>query len=99
MDRISVLENPEFTRRYPEAQVSEMKVVTRSGQHLKETATYPKGHRNNPLSDSELEEKFHNLSQVVLTPQQCDAALEVLWGLENVDDIGTIFDLFRVRES
>ena len=99
MNKISVEESPEFTSRYPEAQVSEIQVVTRSGQRLKETATYPKGHRNNPLSDSELEEKFHNLSKVVLTPQQRNVALDVLWSLEDVDDIGTIFDLFRVQEA
>ena len=96
MQKITIKENPDFTRQYPEAQVSQIEVVTRAGQHIVERARYPKGHRKNPLTDEELEDKFCSLAQAVLTPERCRRALEVLWKLEEVDDIGTVLDLFRV---
>ena len=96
MQKISIKENPDFTRQYPEAQVSQMEVVTKSGQRLVERASYPKGHRKNPLTDGELEAKFHSLAETVLTPQQCDRAQEVLWKLEEVHDIGPVLDLFQL---
>jgi len=94
--KISIKENPDFTRQYPQAQVSRMEVVTRSGQRIVEQASYPKGHRKNPLTDEELEDKFYSLAQAVLTPKQCQRALEVLWKLEDADDTGQVLDLFRV---
>lgn len=95
MQKISVKENPEFTRQYPEAQVAQVELVTRSGQRIVERASYPKGHWKNPLTDAELEVKFHSLAQTVLKPEQSRQALEVLGKLEEVDDIASVLELFQ----
>jgi 2-methylcitrate dehydratase len=95
MNRITVSENPEFTA-HPEALMSEIEVVTRSGERLVQRATYPRGHRHNPMSDQEVEAKFLALCQEVLTPRQRQAALETLWRLEEIPDIGQVIDLFQV---
>jgi 2-methylcitrate dehydratase len=96
MNRITVSENPEFTLAYPEAMMSEIEVVTRSGERLVERATYPRGHRHNPMTDQEVEAKFLGLCQEVLTPQKSQMALDTLWRLEEVPDIGQVIDLFQV---
>ena len=96
MNRIKVSENPEFSRAYPGARMTEIEVVTRSGERLVERASYPKGDPRNPLSDEEVEAKFRRLCLEVLTLQQCQAASETLWRLEDVPDIGRVIDLFQV---
>ena len=96
MQKVRVRENPEFTRQYPEAQVAQVELLTRSGQRIVERASYPKGHWKNPLTDAELEVKFHSLAQTVLKPEQSRQALEVLEKLEEVDDIASVLELFQV---
>jgi 2-methylcitrate dehydratase len=96
MNKITIRENPEFTQQYPEALRSEIEVITTSGERRVEQVSYPKGHRHNPMSDNEVVDKFLGLCQEVLTPQQCQAALDTLWRLEKVQDIGEVIDLFQV---
>jgi 2-methylcitrate dehydratase len=96
MNKITIRENAEFTQQYPEVLRSEIEVVTRAGERLVEQVSYPKGHRHNPMSDAEVEDKFLGLCQAVMTPDQCQAALQTLWRLEEVQDIGSVIDLFQV---
>lgn len=99
MNRISIRENPAFTQQYPEALKSEIEVVTGSGQRFVEQVSYPKGHRNNPMSDAEVADKFSRLCQAVMTPDQCQAALETLWHLDEVSDIGSVIDCFLLQPA
>ena len=96
MNRIRVSENPEFTDRFPGELVSEIRVVTRSGQRLTERADYPKGHASNPMTDADIETKFRDLSADVLSRHQVDAALQALWRLDEADRVGPVLDFFTV---
>ena len=96
MRKINIRENPEFTRRHPPAQMARLEVVTKSGERFSDECSYPKGHRENPLTDVELEKKFHGLARDVLSQEQRRRALDTLWLLEDVEDMGLVLDLFRV---
>src|SRR5690606_6382682 len=48
MDRITVTESKEFTSQYPRKLVSQIEVVTKSGERSVEAAEYPRGHPENP---------------------------------------------------
>ena len=97
MNRIRVAEHPEFTRRFPQELVSEIEVITRSGQRLTERAEYPKGHVRNPMTDDDLDAKFRDLSTHLLGPAQTEAALSALWRLEEADRIGSVLDLVTLK--
>ena len=56
----------------------------------------PKGHLGNPMSDVEIEEKFLKLVQKTLTVGQAGAALNLMWHLEEVDDVGKILEAVLV---
>src|SRR6266849_5015721 len=94
MSRIRVLEHPEFTRRFPQALVSEVEIRTRAGERFVERAEYPKGHAKHPMTDADVVTKFRDLSAPVLRPAQADAALEALWQLDACPRIGSVLDLF-----
>jgi 2-methylcitrate dehydratase len=96
MNRITIRENPAFTAQFPETLRSEIEVLTRSGERFVEQVSYPKGHRNNPMSNHEVADKFLGFCQTVMPADQCRSALETLWRLEEVDDIGSVIDLFQV---
>jgi 2-methylcitrate dehydratase len=96
MDKIKVSENPEYSQAYPGSRMTDIEVITKSGEKLLERATYPKGDPRNPLTDQEVEDKFLRLCQEVLTTRQSQAARATLWRLEDVPDIGRVIDLFQV---
>jgi 2-methylcitrate dehydratase len=97
MQRIRISENKAFTSEFPSKLVTRIEVITRNGQRLTETATYPKGHAKNPMSDADLESKFAGLSEGLLAPHRRDALLQALWRVDEADHIGTVLDLVRVQ--
>jgi 2-methylcitrate dehydratase len=95
MQRIRIAENPEFTRQFPSRLVSQIEVLTDSGRRLVETASYAKGHANNPMSDVEIDLKFTRLSENLLTPGQRDSILQALRDIEQCSDVGSVIELTR----
>ena len=96
MGRVKITENPEFTRQYPGATVSEIEVVTASGARHIERTDYPKGHVRNPMSDADVETKFLGLCRGTLQVDRCRDILTTVWNLENVHDIGEVIGLVRI---
>ena len=58
---------------------------------------YHKGHYKNPLSDSELEDKFRSLAQGVLPDNRTNGLLAHLWELDKVTDITGLLGWTRAR--
>ena len=94
--RVTVAVSEEANRRVPEAMLCDLEVVTGTGQRFSSQVAYHKGHFKNPLSDSEVEEKFRSLASGVLPTDQTDALLDRLWHLEEVEDVGDLVRLTRV---
>jgi 2-methylcitrate dehydratase len=90
--KITVEEEAEFTQRFPEELNCEMEITTISGQRFVAHTPYPKGHRDNPLQDAELETKFRHLAAGMLMERQSRAALRQLWSLEQAPNLHALFD-------
>ena len=55
---------------------------------------------NSPLivmSDADIETKFRSACATHLTAAQCDAALGLLWRLEDLDHVSEIFRAFSIE--
>ena len=87
ISKISIAEDQEFTRGFPDEFNCHMEVTDRSGHSYVAETSYPRGYRLNALSDSDVEAKFHRLAGEVLTEQQCDLALQLIWSLEDLPDL------------
>ena len=94
--RITIEEDEDFTRRFSDEYNCHMEITTKAGQTLVASTSYPKGHRNNPLNDSELGAKFRGLAVPTMTEQQCDQALQLLWDTENLPNLDQLFDTLVV---
>ncbi|MDI7259120.1 MAG: MmgE/PrpD family protein [Thermodesulfobacteriota bacterium] len=92
LKKSSMEEDPQYTKEWPKTFHCRIEVVDLSGrqwiQHLKN----PKGHPANPMSDDEIEEKFLKLTQNLLTSTQAQNTLELLWHLEEMEDVNRIFN-------
>ena len=96
MSRMTLTENPDFTARYPEEYNCTIALTSRDGQNHTTQAPWPKGHRRNPMSNSEVEIKFRSFAEASLTGSGCDGALEVLWGFDRLADIDPVFDSLTI---
>ena len=97
MQRIRITEKPEFTSRFPEAMVTEIEVHTRSGARHGETASYPRGHAKNPMTDAEVDAKFAALAAGTMPDNQRDKLLAALREIERAPAIGNVLDMVRVQ--
>lgn len=91
--RVKAVASEEADRRMPEAMLCKLTLVTRAGSSYTAVVEYHKGHYRNPMSESEVEEKFRKLAENVLSPSQTDRLLETLWRLENVEEAAAIAQL------
>jgi 2-methylcitrate dehydratase len=97
MARITVTENPELTGRFPEVMESRFELITKSGERLTTQAQYPKGHVRNPMSDADVDAKFRSACAEHFSAAQRDAALDLLWHLDELDHINDLFAAFSIR--
>jgi 2-methylcitrate dehydratase len=90
--KMTIDPHPEFSRRYPDEVNCRLEVTTGSGSTHVAQCVYPKGFPQHPMSDADLEAKFRACCADLLTAQQCDRALELLWSLEAQPNLKALFD-------
>jgi 2-methylcitrate dehydratase len=96
IQKIKVEKTDECNNLYPNASANRIEIITKSGEKFSELGQYHRGHHHNPLTDEEIEQKFHSLTGELLSPTQRKALLQLLWNLERVDDVHTIMDLLKI---
>jgi 2-methylcitrate dehydratase len=90
--KLTVVEEPEFTRRYPAESCTRIEVTTTDGRRVAAQTSHPKGHYRNPLTDGEVEGKFRGLASGVLGAEGCDRVLREVWNLENAPTLDRLFE-------
>jgi 2-methylcitrate dehydratase len=92
MDRITVKEDPELTRRVADGKLPcRIEVVSRSGVRKIAATDYPRGHYKNPMSDGEIEEKFRTHAGRVLPDDRIESALRTLWEIDRAPNLDALF--------
>lgn len=64
-------------------------ITLQDGRTLATQVRHPKGHPAHPLTPIELQEKFEDCAQGVLEHPAIRAVIELVQGLERVEDVGT----------
>jgi 2-methylcitrate dehydratase len=90
--KLTIVEEPEFTRRYPAEACTRIEVTTTDGRRMAAQTSHPKGHHRNPLTDQEVEAKFRGLAAWPLGREGCDRVLAEVWGLETAATVDGLFE-------
>jgi 2-methylcitrate dehydratase len=90
--KLTVVEEPAFTWRYPAESCTRIEVTTTDGRRLAAETNHPKGHYLNPLTDGEVEGKFRGLASGALGAEGCDRVLAEVWDLENSATLDKLFE-------
>ena len=92
MSKMTLEEDPEFSANYPEEYNCRIEVTQASGRRASAYTRNPKGHRLNPMNDSEVETKFRGLTRGILSDGKADRVLELAWALDRQADLDDLFD-------
>jgi len=90
--KMTVEEDPGFTKRFPKDYPCLLEVTTTAGRRLVVETSHPPGHRHNPLSDEQVGGKFSRLAGAVLPKERCKAVIDQLWSLEKLPNLLSLFD-------
>ena len=95
MRKMNVELEPSFDKEYPAKRTTIVEVATKGGKRFTHRLDFAKGEPENPLSPSELEEKFHFMSCRVLDEESRHQMITLLNRLEAVDDIADLYSLLK----
>jgi 2-methylcitrate dehydratase len=96
MQKITITEDKQFTRNYPEKISNRVIISTDPGREYMEEVDYPRGHPRNPMGDDEVEKKFRNFAGRILSGARMEKLLDRMWNLEK-SDANEIMQLAKVR--
>lgn len=81
---------------FPEQTIT---VDTADGRHLEKSFRYPKGHPKNSFSFDEIKVHFRACTKPYLSQVRIDRIVEMVSGLENLDDCANLAVLLSVNEQ
>lgn len=91
--RTKVVADPEFDRLYPERGIpNRVRITMKDGKVYERRVDAPSGHALNPMTDDEVVEKFKSMACSRLRSMQVDEALGLLWGLDELEDLGELME-------
>lgn len=95
LNKVVVVADPEIEAVFPELQRVKVKVTTTDGKEFEKQLDYPKGDPRNPLTDTEIEDKFDALATPVLSDDARKRLKEAVWNLEDLGSITELMDLCK----
>jgi len=96
LNKVVVVADPEIEKDFPARQRVSVTITTIDGRSFTKDLDYPKGHPSNPLTASEIEQKFDALAAPVMSSGRRQEVKDAVWNLENLDSLRDLTDLLRV---
>lgn len=91
LQRTRVTVADDLTAKYPAAWPARLTITLQDGTAVTQSADYPRGNPENPVSTADLEEKFRSLVVPVFGPATAGRALDTCRSLETCADMAEAF--------
>lgn len=88
--RVKMVSDAEIERLYPKVWATEVKVRTFAGKTYRKRTMWPKGEPENPLTDSEIEEKFVALAGNVIKADKTSMIMKRVLAIDNSGSMGRL---------
>ncbi len=95
-DKISVVEDPDFSRRAPDELPCKIEIILKDGSVRVAQGDFPVGHCRRPMTDGQIEEKFSGLAERALSSTKARRALELLSRLDSQSGLDELYDSMLV---
>ncbi|MCL6247925.1 MmgE/PrpD family protein [Acinetobacter sp. ANC 4945] len=84
MKKLILESDDELTSKFPNQRAAKVKLTLKNGQSFEHFSPCRKGDPEAPLSDEELDNKFYELVEGVLTTSHAKELRDQIWNLENI---------------
>jgi 2-methylcitrate dehydratase len=84
---------PSFEDRFPAEQPCRVQLTLADGRSFMNERSFPKGDPRDPLTVTELKQKFSDLAAGVLPPARQELVFEAVYGLEKLATLGELMQL------
>jgi 2-methylcitrate dehydratase PrpD len=88
MRKVKVREEKRLSDVYPEGAPGRVTIRMNSGETHAREVLYPRGHAKSPMSEADVERKFHDQAARRLSKQQREAVLAAIGSLERSGNVG-----------
>src|SRR5438034_1719201 len=95
LKKIEVVADPEIEKVFPALQRVIVNITTKDGRTFARQLDYPKGDPRNPLTDTEIGEKFAALAEGVLSKSAQQKLKDAIWSLETVDSVSKLMGMMK----
>jgi 2-methylcitrate dehydratase len=99
MERTSLSIAQDLDGLYPKSLPGSVELTLSDGTVHREVVKYALGHPNNPIPDSQIEEKFYRLSARTISEWTAARIIDAVWQLDNVGDIRELSAILRGAAS
>jgi 2-methylcitrate dehydratase len=93
--KVQVVADPEIEKVFPALQRVIVRIHTIDGREFTKQLDYPKGDPRNPLTDTEIEEKFAALAGPLMSRDARRRAMDAIWNLEKQSGVTELMRLFK----
>jgi 2-methylcitrate dehydratase PrpD len=98
MAMVEAVEDAEFERRYPDQYSSAVTVTMKDGAEYTAVVDNPKGDKRNPVTHSDVEDKFRTLVQKIFNDNgRVQQIIDYINDLENAENIADLMKLINVE--
>jgi 2-methylcitrate dehydratase len=95
MDRVTIEADDRYTAIYPGSRVE---IRTKDGRLYTKEVEHPRGHYLNPMDDSEIEAKFHQMARRYMDEGQRGEIIAAVYEMDRLDNVSKLMDLLRFRK-
>jgi 2-methylcitrate dehydratase len=95
LKKVEVVADPEIEKVFPALQRVIGRIRTISGEEFVKQIDFPKGDPRNPLTDTEVEEKFAALADGVLSKNAQTKVRDAVWKLERIGSVNKLMELLK----
>ena len=96
MGRTELTCDPKLEGIYPSTYPGSVAIHLKDGTVFRKTIMDPIGHQNNPMSRTQVEQKFRGQCEGLLAPHQIERVIETCWSLEKLQDVGSLIRMLAV---
>jgi 2-methylcitrate dehydratase len=93
LKKMEVVADPEIEKVFPALQRVIVNITTKDGRTFTRQLDYPKGDPRNPLTDTEIEEKFAALAEGVLSKSAQQKLKGAIWNLEKIGSVSKLMGM------
>jgi len=83
--KITVKEDKNLTKLYPKAAANRITIILKNNKKLTKETKYHKGHSKNPMSDSDVEDKFNTLTKNILSETKRKSIIKSVWEMDKTN--------------